>query len=143
MRTVAQLRVLEVVFALVGSSACGPSPAGVARDDAQEEHDPAADVFAACLDAQGKPELDVCEARDAGPSACLRSSVIAGGNVCTFTGCDDDDDCADLRVDDAIVECRDDVLPGARACVLACDELADCPAGMACGDGVCLWIPQR
>ncbi|HWB74373.1 MAG TPA: hypothetical protein VG755_05445, partial [Nannocystaceae bacterium] len=81
------------------------------------------------------------EARDAG--ACLRSPVIAGANVCTFTGCRDDDDCAELQVDDGRVECRDDVRPGARACVLACAELRDCPAGMVCGDDVCLWPSER
>jgi hypothetical protein len=126
MARIAVLRSIEALLVLVGIAACEPAEAGGATPDEDEP------TFEACLDDHGELEASCTD-----DHVCVRSGAIAGANVCAPTGCEVDDECS------AGAECRTDVVDGEATCVLACEGFADCPDGMVCGAGICLWVPPR
>jgi hypothetical protein len=120
---------------------------GDADTDADADTDGDADTDAS-PDGDSGPRIRFCQLTCARPADCVTSSPAFDADnyscevgVCTYQGCNDDEECAASFLSDAYV-CRDS--GGARTCLQSCAASSECGASAAfdadnysCEAGVC------
>jgi hypothetical protein len=129
--------------AALALSACGPGPVSIADASAESDGGEPAEADAAyppCA-TNDADSVDACDEDDG--FVCLRATSIAGAEVCAVSGCAAASDCAaPPEGTAAVTQCRDDLADGLGLCVLAC-AAQQCPLGMLCAEGMCLWPDPR